>query len=80
MDCNERADAFLKGHKDGFEHGYKAAMAGVYWILTRARDTVSDVEDQHIKQKYHDIFKGLEEPSPAVVAVLQEMQRREAEV
>ena len=71
MDSDERFEAFDRGHKSGFEAGYKAAMQDAWWILNKAQDRVNQIEDSQITERYHSIFRGLEDPT--VLVTLQEM-------
>lgn len=63
MSSLEQSDAFNRGHKQGFHAGYDAAMRDVWWILNKAQDSVKNIDYCKIEEKYHSIFRGLDDPT-----------------
>ena len=57
------ADAFDRGHKAGFEAGYRAALADAWWIILKSQNALDNIDTEQIRQKYADIFRGLDDPT-----------------
>ena len=63
MDSGEWTEAFDRGHKQGFEAGYQAALKDAWWVISKSQDALNNIDTEQIRQKYADIFRGLDDPT-----------------
>lgn len=73
----EAIEAFDRGHKQGFLHGYQTAVQDIRGLLMGIRDRIDPDDIAAIEARYHEIYKGLDDTA-LVVETLEMMQEAEA--
>jgi len=70
-------EAFDRGHKQGFVHGYQMAVQDIRGLLIGIRDRIDPDDIAAIEARYHEIYKGLDDTG-LVVETLEMKQEAEA--
>lgn len=73
----EAIEAFDRGHKQGFLHGYQTAVQDIRGLLMGIRDRIDPEDLEAVQARYSEIYNGLDDTG-LVVETLEMMQEAEA--
>lgn len=62
----EVIEAFDRGHKKGFIHGYSSALQDIRSLLAGVTSTIPRDDTESVMARYHEIFKGTDNPAQVI--------------